>query len=213
MEKTIPEVIPTLIPLSPNTIYRVGFHGEGVQLYRNRSLKWRPHFQEVGNGQIRFFGRTEPSYYTLLVMVSTMAWPPTHGPQPDTGNVTALAPAFFTQVNINRSRFREELWTSGTAKKTIGILATNVVRSSSSSGSEYQRVIKLLDIRGGASPGESTKEGEGEGESSPMGELFWTSYPQWLEKHGLPLSLDMDDARGRMGISMSDGTLAVIEFV
>jgi len=44
----------------------------------------------------------------------------------------------------------------------------------------------------------------------PMGELLWTSYPQWLEKHG---SLDMDDTRGRMVISMVDGTLAVIEFV
>ena len=54
---------------------------------------------------------------------------------------------------------------------------------------------------------------DGEDEASPMGERFWTPYIQWLESHGPPLSLDMDDARGRIVILMSDGTLAVIEFV
>lgn len=75
----------------------------------------------------------------------------------------------------------------------------------------YLRMIALLDMKGGTTPGESTKDGEGE--SSPMGEFLYTPYPQWLEKHGSPLCLDMDDAHGRMVISMSDGTLAVIEFV
>ena len=50
MVKTIPDVVPTFIPLSPNTMYRVNFQGKGVQFYRNCYLRWRPHFQEVGNG-------------------------------------------------------------------------------------------------------------------------------------------------------------------
>src|SRR5258706_13242631 len=44
MFKTIPNVIPTIIPLSPITTYRVNFHGNDVELYRNNHLDWRPHF-------------------------------------------------------------------------------------------------------------------------------------------------------------------------
>jgi hypothetical protein len=129
MVKTIPNVVPTSIPISPNTTYRVDFQGEGVQLYRFLPLQWRPHFQEVANGQLRFFGRTKSSSVAPLVMVSTLAWPPTHGPQAGDQNVIVKAQAtFFSQVNINRSRFSQELWTLGTAKKTIGILAIDVVR-------------------------------------------------------------------------------------
>jgi len=212
MVKTIPNVVPTSIPISPNTTYRVDFQGEGVQLYRKSLLQWRPHFQEVANGQLRFFGRTKSTSIPPLIMVSTLAWPPTHVPKTGDRNVV-LAKAratFFSQVNINRSRFLEELWTLGTAKKTIGILAIDVVRDPVTRFMEYQHAIKLFDISGDPH-GETTMGGEGK--ETPMGELLWTSYPQWLEKHGSPVSLDMDDTHGRMVISMSDGTLAVIEFV
>lgn len=212
MVRTIPNVIPTIIPLSPNTTCRVDFQGEDVELYRHLPLEWRPHFQEVANGQIRFFGRTKSTSIIPLVMVSTLAWPPTHGSQASDQKVTVKARAtFFTQVNITRSRFGEELWTLGTAKKTIGILAIDLVRDRIATPREYQRVIKLFDIKTGGTHGEITMDGEGK--ASSMGELFCTSIPQWLAEHGQPLSLDMDDARGRMVLSMSDGTLAVIEFV
>jgi len=210
MVKTIPNVVPTCIPLSPNTIYRVDFQGEGVQLYRDLPLQWRPHFQEVANGQLRFFSRTKSSSVPPLVMVSTLAWPPIYRPQAGDRNVIVKARAtFFTQVNTNMSRFFQQLCTLGTAKKTIGILATDVVRDPVTSR-EYQQVIKLFDISG--DPHVETTMG-GEGKETPMGEVFWAPYPKWLEKHGSPVSLDMDDTRGRMVISMSDGTLAVIEFV
>ncbi len=212
MVKTIPNVIPTIIPLSPNTTYRVNFQGNDVELYRNHPLEWRPHFQEVANGQIRFFGRTKSNSIFPLVMVSTLAWPPTHGSQASNQTVTVKARAtFFTQVNIKRSRFGQELWTLGTAKKTIGVLAINVVSEPISFSRGYRLVIKLFDIKSGATHGETAMDGEGK--ASSMAELLLTSYPQWLGEHGQPVSLDMDDARGRMVLSMSDGTLAVIEFV
>lgn len=212
MVKTIPNVVPTIIPLPPNTTYRVDFQGEGVRLYRDLPLGWRPQFQEVANGQIRFFSRTKYNAIIPLVMVSTLEWPPTHGSQASGQTVTVKAQAtFFTQVNITRSRFGQELWTLGTAKKTMGVLAINVVRDPVALSREYRHVIKLFDIRSGDIYGETTTDGEGK--ANTMGEVFWTSYPQWLEKHGEPVSLDMDDSRGRMVLSMSDGTLAVIEFV
>jgi len=210
MVKTIPSVVPTCIPLSPNTTYRVEFQGEDVQLYRNLSLQWRPHFQEVANGQLRFFGRTKSSPVPPPVMVSTLAWPPTHRPQAGDRNVIVKARAtFFMRLHIDTSPSFQELCTLGTAKKTIGILANEIVRDPVTSR-WYQQVIKLLDISG--DPHGETSMDEG-GKETPMGEDFWAPYPQWLEKHGSPVSLDMDDARGRMVISMSDGTLAVIEFV
>jgi hypothetical protein len=212
MVKTIPDLVSTVIPLPPNTIYHLDFQGEGLQFYRSRYTKWLPHFQEIGNSQIRFFGRTESNSVTPLVMVSSLTWPPAYEPHSGTGAIIIKAPAtFFTQVNINRSRSREELWTPGIAKKTIRMLAINLVRGSTSFYSEYHHVIKLLDIGGGKPHGKNTRNGEGE--TSPMGAFLWTSYPQWLGEHDSPLSMDMDDARGRMVISMSDGTLAVIEFV
>lgn len=216
MVKTIPNVIPTPIPLSPSMICRVDFQGKDVELYRGLPLQWRPHFQEVANGQIRFFGRTKAGSILPLVMVSTLPWPPTptHGPQTQTGDrkviVTARA-TFFTHVNINRSRFRQELWTLGTARKTIGILATDAVGDRMTFPRKYQNVIKLFDIKSRDTHGETTMDKEGK--ETPMGELFSTPYPQRLEKYGLPVSLDMDDACGRMVISMSSGGLAVIEFV
>jgi len=210
MVKPIPNIVSTCIPLSPNTTYRVEFQGEGVQLYRNLSLQWRPHFQEVANGQLRFFSRTRSGSVPPLVMVSTLAWPPTHRPQAGDRNVIVKARAtFFTQVNTNMSRFFQALCTFGTAKKTIGILASDIARDPVTTRG-YQQVIKLLDISGDPH-GETTMGGGGK--ETPMGEVFWAPYPKWLEKHGSPVSLDMDDARGRMVISMSDGTLAVIEFV
>ena len=212
MVKTIPNVIPTIIPLSPNTTCRVEFQGEDVELYRNLHLGWRLQFQEVANGQIRFFGRTKANSMIPLVMVSTLAWPPTHESQASDQKVTVKARAtFFTQVNIHRSRFGQELWTLGTAKKTIGVLAINVVRDPVSLSRDYRLVIKLFDIKSGDTHGETAMDEEGK--ASSMGELLWTSYPPWLAEHGQPASLDMDDARGRMVLSMSDGTLAVIEFV
>ena len=212
MVKTIPNVVPTTIPLAPNTTYRVEFQGEGVNLYRDLPLSWRPQFQEVANGQIGFFSRTKHNAVVPLVMLSTLEWPPTHGLQASGQTVTVKARAtYFTQVNINRSRFGQELWTLGTAKKTIGVLAINVVRNRVAFSSEYRHVIKLFDGRCGDIHGETTKDGEGK--ANTMGEVFFTSYPQWLGKHGEPVSLDMDDSRGRMVLSMSDGTLAVIEFV
>jgi hypothetical protein len=196
---------------SPNVTYHVEFRGEAVQFYRNHSLKWRPHFREVGNGQIRFFGRTDIDTEPALVMSSTLAWPPASGPHPGTDNIFVKAPAtFFTHVCIT-SCDSEDLWTSGTAKKTIGMLATNVVRDSMSFDTEYQEVIKLLDIDCSELHGETTINGEVE--TNPVGKFFWTPLPQRVGEHVLPLSMDMDDTRGRMAISMSDGSLAFIEFV
>jgi len=131
-------------------------------------------------------------------MVSTLPWPPTHGPRPGAGNVIVNAPATFFRQQNNSLRLCRNPWTLGSAKKTLGVIArtSDVARSSISPCCEYRHVIKLLDIRSGASHGETARDGESE--PGHMGELFWTSYPQWLERHGSPLSLDMDDTRGRM---------------
>ena len=50
-------------------------------------------------------------------MASTLAWSPTHGLQASDQTVPVKARATF--VNTNRSLFGQELWTLGTAKKTI----------------------------------------------------------------------------------------------
>ena len=45
------------------------------------------------------------------------------------------------------------------------------------------------------------------------GRIGSTLLPQWIMEYGLPLSIDMDDARGRLVCSLPGGALAVVEFV
>ena len=106
-------------------------------------------------------------------VISSQWWPPTHAPQSGAGNVTVQASSTL-QMNINCLNFCEELWSSGTAKKTIGISGIHIMRNFTTFTVSYLRMIALLDMKGGTTPGESTKDGEGE--SSPMGEFLYTPY-------------------------------------
>ena len=213
MTKTTPNNISTPIPLSPDMICCVNFQGVEVNAYRHHLFRWIPHFKEMGNGQVRFVSCADRGSTPPLIMVSSFAWPPTDGNEhPGTSEVVITAPVtFLTRMHVHQSRFGENLWTLGTARKTVGYLAKEEGYDKLSRTITFNDVIKVLDV---SSSGTYTETAGGGGEDEPaIGIVFSTAYPTLLERHGPPLSMDMDDARGRMAVSMSDGTLAIIEFV
>ena len=211
MTKTAVGVLPSTIPCPPFTTHRIEFEGFALASYQDMQLSWLPQIKEIGSDQFRFVSRTDPRSELSIVMTVPFKWgsPQTPGTiEGDTITVIKAPVTFFSPtVVILRSHFREDLWTLGNAKKNIAWITQHPVEEE---GRGWMRFIEIVDVGNASQPPHAESD---PGQSSHIGRTFRAVLPQWMEEHGLPLSMDMDDARGRLVCSLPGGALAVVEFV
>ena len=211
MTKTIPETASTRAPcpISPDATYRVEFQGLDLPLH---GIHFPVCFscKEMGNGHIRFFSRAYKNlqWYSLdnltnLIMTSSLAWPPsTQEAHLDADTLVIQAPASLFMKDQSSGHDRSH-WTRSHGGRTIGLLAYtgDLVHRS--------REIILVDT---GSVGTKADRGR-KSEASAMATIFSAPapYPLWIMDH--ILSVDIDDARGRMVVARTDGSLVIIEFI
>jgi hypothetical protein len=207
----------TPIPIAADATYRIepeGYNGFDGDIWRHQ---WLPQLKPVAAGQLRLLTvRFSPDH---TFMMAPFQWPPLLdiSSLPPEEPVTIKCPVtFLGNVTIARSRFGRPLWTSENPKKNIAwiywairknTLWTSFVRRDR----RHVRRIAFADagsVHSTPETGQKSKDHDG-----TVGVCFTTEYPPWLDKHGDVLSMDMDDANGRLIMSMEDGALVVMEFV
>lgn len=93
--------------------------------------------------------------------------------------------------------------TQGNCRKTIVWVSVD----------EKEEVVFRFGEVDGVQGEESDEPPHEESGLRPVGREFGLKYPAWLLDHGEILSMDLDDARGRLAMVMANGSVAVIEFV
>lgn len=200
---------PSTIPCPTFTTYRVEFEGFALASYQDMGLHWLPQIKEIGNDQFRLVSRTDYRSDSAVVMIIPFKWNPPQTPGAVRGDAVTVikAPVTFLSpdVGILRSRFGEDLWTLGNAKKNIAWISERPVE-----GGGEELFVEIVDVGNASRP----PHAEGDpGQSGYIGSTFKTLLPRWIRNHGIPLSIDMDDMRGRLVCSLPDGIMAVVEFV
>jgi hypothetical protein len=200
------------LPIAPDVTYRIELEGHNSFEDDIWSYRWVPQIKPVAAGQLRLL--SWPLYiapnYTL--MMAPLQWPPPFttrlSPQDP---ITIKCPVtFLRKVSIDRSVYDRALWTSENPKKNIAWIYWD--QGDHYPGSSWGvRNIAFADAGSVHSPPEA--ELKPEDHDGTVGVYFTTKYPVHLDEHGMVLSMDMDDANGRLIMSMEDGTLAVMEFV
>lgn len=108
----------------------------------------------------------------------------------DTIPVIKAPVTFFIQdVRILRSRFGEDLWTFGNAKKNI---AWTIELPVEGGEERWERFVEVIDVGNAYQPPHAESD---PGQSGDISSIFRTLLPKWTTEYGLPLSIDMDDAR------------------
>jgi hypothetical protein len=211
MTRTTVDTLPSPIPAPPCTTYRIEFEAPALELYQGIQLYWLPQIKEFGRDQFRFVSRTDYRSDFAIVMITPFQWNPIHtrGAVGGDGVTIIKAPVTFLSrdVGILRSRFGEDLWTLGNAKKNIAWIAELPVQPEEVG---LEMFIEVVDV---SSASQLPHTEGGAEQTGYIGSTFNTLLPQWIKEHGSPLSVDMDDARGRLVCSLRDGALGVIEFV
>lgn len=211
MTRTAVGTLPSTIPCPPFTTYRVEFEGSFLASYQDRELFWLPQIKEIGSNQFRFVSRTDARSDLAIVMIVPFKW----GSYQTLGTVEgdaipvikAPVTCFIQDACILRSRFGEDLWTFGNAKKNIAWIIEIPVEGEED---RWERFIEVIDVGNAYQPPHAESD---PGQSDHIGNTFRTLIPRWTAEYGLPLSIDMDDARGRLVCSLPGGALAVMEFV
>jgi len=210
MTTTAVQTLPSTIPCPPYKSYRVEFEGFALACYQDMQLSWLPQIKEFRSKEFRFVSRTDHRSDLAIVMIAPFRWNQHQTPGAVEGDTIPVikAPVTFLSpdVGILRSRFGEDLWTLGNAKKHIAWITEHPVEGEEG----WEKFIEVVDV------GHAGQPPHAEGDPGPGGYIGSTSQnflPQWIKEHGLPLSMDMDDARGRLVCSLPDGALAVVEFV
>ena len=210
MTKTIPEAASILAPISPDATYRVEFQGLDLELYPENLSEYFS-CKDMGNGHIQFFSRahaTSTSDWSLsltnVIMTSSLVWPPsTQEARLDADTLVIQAPASLITKDQPASRKRSH-WTRRYGGQTIGLLTYT--------GDFACRTPEIILVDTG---GVHTEEGRGRrSEASTKAAIFSARVPHpLLGRMDHILSVDIDDARGRMVVATRDGSLVIMEFV
>jgi len=211
MTRTTVETSRSTIPCPPFTTYRVEFEGFALARYEDMQLYWLPQIKEIGSNQFRFVSRTDYRSDLAVIMIVPFKWSSAQTLGTVEGDTVTVikAPVTFLSpaVEILRSRFREDLWTLGNAKRNIAWISQHAVEG------EERHWIELIEVVDVGNANQPPHAEDDPGQSGYIGSTFHTFLPRWITEYGLPLSIDMDDARGRLVCSLPGGALAVVEFV
>ena len=205
MTRTIPGAAPILAPISPDATYRVEFQGIYLELYGGNFSEFFS-CNEMGNGYIQFFSRVHtmstcgPIHH---IMTSSLVWPPsTQEARLDEDTLVIQAPASLITTHELAGGQRAH-WTQRYGGQTIGLLAYT--------GHFCHRSLKiiLVDTGGVDTPEDRGRRSEASARAAILSALV--SHPP--SEIGHILSVDIDDARGRMVVARKDGSLVIIRFV
>lgn len=208
---------PTLIPLPPSYTCRVNFEDQGLA----PGHIWYPQIKELDpwTRKLRLLSRSFPGGDQTILTMSSFEWPPAGSDAAHGAIILPPAPISRTVIRstriLNNSRVGSALWAYGSAGKTIAWMSHRLVPVDEGDDIEFP-VLKFAEV-----DGDDWEATDGDGLATQIGALkvhsvgreFEVGYPEWLADHGELLSMDLDDSRGRLALSMSDKTVVILEFV
>jgi hypothetical protein len=208
------DLSPSLESLSPSYTCRVDFEDQGL----TPEQTWHSQFTEMDpwTRKLRLLSRSFPSVDQTILTMSSFEWPPAGS---DGAHGMVIVPPIprtvirFTQ--ILSSSVRSALWAYGSACKTIAWMSRRLMTVDEVDDTEIP-VFKFAEVDGDeweATEQDVLTTSLGAIIPRSVGKEFELEYPAWLADHGELLSMDLDDARGRLALSMSDRTIVILEFV
>ena len=213
MTKTIPDTVPTLTPISPDGTYRVEFQGPDLRLHHEYTDLLLSSCKVMADGHIGLFSRTcdGDADCALLMRSAFLQWPPPNQEcRPGADTLTMRAPAALVVIP-GLSTSNNLVWTWSTAGKIMGIVTSTPIVDLRPLAPYFRVAIVLVDTNGVDSPEETGHRWE----ENAVATVFSApaSLPYAHKHYNYPLSVDIDEARGRMAVSAIDGSLVITEFV
>ena len=213
------DFISPLQPLSPSYFCRFNFEDQDLA----PEHVWHPQVKEMDpwSRKLRLLSRAFPTANQTILTMSSFEWPPAGS---DGANGTIILPPLpvprtvIRSTQILNSSVGSTLWAYGSSGKTIAWKSHRRIPVSEGDYIEGP-VLKFTEVDG--DDWEAAEQTDKLATSTPLGATkvhsvgreFEVEYPQWLANHGELLSMDLDDARGRLALSMSDRTVVILEFV
>ena len=183
----------------PSQTLTIDYNNDNISLDSN--LMWWPILQPLRDGKrLRLLSRAVSgplSGDALLGMVS-FDWEKVR--DSDRFCSIALRRSFLRHTYIIRSRYGVDLCAQGNCRKTNAWVSVD---------DEERMVFRFaeVDCEVDYSSDPSTDDGV-----PRVGREFGFPYPDWLLEQGEILSMDLDDSRGRMALSLANGSVAIFEF-
>jgi hypothetical protein len=192
---------PSMKPIpQPSQILTIAYDNDNIVLDHN--LAWWPVLQPLRDGQhLRLLSQalsTTISGEPLIGMVS-FDWGKVHGS--DRSRSATLRRSFLRHTYVVRSRYGVDLCAQGNCRKTSAWISVD------DNGRLVFRFAEV-DCKAEGPAGISAADGV-----PRVGRDFGFPYPRWLLEQGEILSMDLDDSRGRMALTLANGRVAIIEFV
>ena len=185
---------------SPNQTLTIEYDNNDISF--DSSLIWWPVLQPLRDGKrLRLLSRAVSSSMSrdpLLGMVS-FDWGNDRGS--DRFLSIALRRSFLRHTYIVRSRYGVDLCAQGNCRKTNAWISVD---------DEDKMVFRFAEVDSEAKDSSDISDTDG---VPRVGREFGFLYPDWLRENGEVLSMDLDDSRGRMGLTLANGSVAIFEFV
>ena len=185
---------------SPNQTLTIDYDNNDISF--DSSLIWWPVLQPLRDGKrLRLLSRAVSSSMSrdpLLGMVS-FDWENDRGS--DIFLSIALRRSFLRHTYIVRSRYGVDLCAQGNCRKTNAWISVD---------DEDKMVFRFAEVDSEAKDSSDISDTDG---VPRVGREFGFLYPDWLRENGEVLSMDLDDSRGRMGLTLANGSVAIFEFV
>ena len=192
---------PQMKPMPPpSQTLTIDYDSDNIAFGSN--LMWWPVLQPLRDGKrLRLLSRAVSSSGPpdpLLGMVS-FDWEKVR----DSERVRSitLRRSFLRHTYIVRSRYGVDLCTQGNCRKTSAWLSVD---------DEGRMVFRFAEVDSEAGDPSEPPSADG---VPRIGREFGFAYPNWLHEHGEVLSMDLDDSRGRMALTLASGSVAILEFV
>lgn len=209
---------PSLVPLSPSYTCRINFEAQGLA----PGHIWYPQIKELDpwTRKLRLLSRSFPGSDQTILTMSSFAWPPVGSEVASGAIILPPTPIPRTVIRttriLNNSSVGSALWAYGSAGKTIAWMSHRLIPVVGGDNIELP-VLKFAEV-----DGDDWVVADGDRHTAQLlcaldvhsvGREFEVKYPEWLAEHGELLSMDLDDSRGRLALSMSDKTVVILEFV
>ena len=209
MQDLIPHMTPAssraqslqMIPIpSPNQALTIEYDNENISF--DSSLMWWPVLQPLRDGKrLRLVSRAVSSSMSRNSVVGMVSFDWENVRDSDRFRSIASRRSFLRHTFIVHSRYGVDLCAQGNCRKTNAWVSVD---------DEGRVVFRFAEVDSEAKDPSDPSTADG---IPQVGREFGFLYPEGLLDSGDILSMDLDDSRGRMALTLASGTVAIFEFV
>lgn len=190
-----------MIPIpSPNQTLTIDYDNDNISFDSN--LIWWPVLQPLRDGKrLRLLSRAVSNSLARDPLLGMVSFDWENVRDSDRFRSIALRRSFLRQTYIVRSRYGVDLCAQGNCRKTNAWVSVD---------DEGRMVFRFAEVDSEAKDPSDASTANG---IPRVGREFGFLYPEWLGEYGEVLSMDLDDSRGRMALTLANGSVAIFEFV